>query len=96
MEQNNFKNNKIIILFSLIFGFITAIIDSIILFIKQLFGKQTNLLKENKFLDSLNFIFNIGPKSFWQNPTGLKIGRSIATLIYYIFDKDDSFKEKKN
>ncbi len=96
MEQNNFKNNKIIILFSLIFGFITAIIDSIILFIKQLFWKQTNLLKENKFLDSLNFIFNIWPKSFWQNPTWLKIWRSIATLIYYIFDKDDSFKEKKN
>ena len=95
MPNNDLQKNKIIIIFTVIIHFIVSIFNSVILFFKHLFWRQTRALKENKFLDITNFVFNIWPKSFWQNPTGLKIWRSLATFIHYIFDKEEHFKEKK-
>ncbi len=93
--HNNLSKNKIYILFKLILWFLSWIFFSIILLIKNLIWKKTQPLKENKFLDVINFLFHIWPKKFWQNPTWLKIGRSIATFLCYVFEKEDNFKEKK-
>ena len=79
----------------LIWGFFSTFFQSIGLFFSHLFGKRTQPIPENKFLDTLNFIANIGPKSFWKQPTGIKIGRSIATLIHYVFYKETHFHEKQ-
>ncbi len=93
--NNDLYKNKVFILFTLIFWFLSWIFFSIILLIKNLIWKKAYPLKENKFLDVINFIFHIWPKNFWKNPTGIKIGRSIATFLYYVFEKEDNFKEKK-
>jgi len=90
------ENNKIIIIISVIINFFKSIFLSVFLFIKHLFGFKTWPIKENKFLDILNFLFHIWPKNFWKNPTWIKIGRSIATFIHYIFYKETNFKEKNN
>lgn len=90
------RKNKIIIIFELIFNFFSSIIESVVIFIKHLFlWKKNHLLNENKFLDVINFIFHTGPKSFWKKPTWIKIWRSIATLLHYIFNKEEKFKEIK-
>lgn len=89
------ENNKIIIIFFIVINFFKSIFLSILLFFKHLFGFKTTPLQENKFLDILNFLFHIWPKSFWKKPTWLKIGRSPATFINYIFYKKTNFKEKK-
>lgn len=90
------RKNKIITLFEIVYNFLLSLFESIIIFSKQLFlWKRNHLLKENKFLDILNFIFHTGPKSFWKKPTWIKIWRSIATLLHYTFDKEDKFREIK-
>jgi len=58
-------------------------------------GKDQKPLKENTFLDIMNFFFHIGPKSFWKAPSGIKIGRSVGTFLHYIFEKKQVFIEKK-
>ncbi|EKE26092.1 MAG: hypothetical protein ACD_4C00441G0010 [uncultured bacterium (gcode 4)] len=95
MNKKDIKRNKVFILFSLVYNFIATAVQSLILFIKFIFRKQPRPIKENKFLDVLNFIFHIWPKNFWKKPTWIKIWRSIGTFIHYIFYKEDSFKEKK-
>lgn len=88
------KKNKIITLIDLVFNFIKSIIDSVRILINSLIWKK-RILKENIFLDVINFIFQTWPKMFWKKPTTIKIWRSIATLINYIFYKEEFFKEVK-
>lgn len=95
MKNKSLKENSVYILIVLIRDFLTSLFSSLILFIKVIIGHKAPPLRENRFLDSMNFVFHIGPKSFWRAPSGMKIGRSIATFLHYIFRKDESFVEKK-
>ncbi|MDD2515594.1 MAG: hypothetical protein PHF46_01990 [Candidatus Gracilibacteria bacterium] len=89
------NNNKVMIFFDLVISFFKSIFGSVSLFFSVLIGKNREVLKENKFMDTFNFLFNIGPRGFWKKPSGIKIGRSLSTFIYYIFYKDEYFKEVK-
>ncbi|EKE29436.1 MAG: hypothetical protein ACD_2C00175G0004 [uncultured bacterium (gcode 4)] len=90
------KQNKIIIIFELIFNFLRSLWESVFLFFRHLsWGKKISPLNENRFLDVMNFVLHTGPKGFWKKPSGIKIGRSIATLLHYTFDKDAKFKQIK-
>jgi len=90
------RRNKIIILLEIIYSFFISLFESIIMFLKHLFlRKKDHLLKENKFIDIINFVFNTWPKAFWKKPTWIKIWRSLATLLHYIFHKEERFKEIK-
>jgi len=95
MKKRSLKENSVAILFILIRDFFVSLFLSFVLFIKVIIGRKAPPLRENRFLDSMNFIFHIGPKSFWRTPSGVKIGRSVATLLHYIFKKDEVFVEKK-
>lgn len=89
------NENTFYILFELIKDFFISLLQSWILFVRQFSRNNQKILKENRFLDAMNFFFHIGPKSFWKAPTGIKIGRSTGTFLQYIFKKDRSFIEKK-
>gem|GEM_PF-2099946 len=53
------RRNKIIILLEIIYSFFISLFESIIMFLKHLFlRKKDHLLKENKFIDIINFVFN--------------------------------------
>jgi hypothetical protein len=68
------KQNKIIIIFELIIQFFKSIYDSIVLFTRHSAGnKKAAPLKENAFLDVMNFVLHTGPKGFWKKPSGIKI-----------------------
>lgn len=95
MPNKNLKENTVFILLNLVKSFFISLFESIILFAKNILGKDPKPLKENAFLDSMNFFFHIGPKSFWKGPSGIKIGRSISTFLHYIFKKDRAFTERK-
>lgn len=88
------EKNKIITLIDLVFNFIKSIIDSVRILINSLIWKK-RILKDNIFLDVINFIFQTWPKMFWKKPTAIKIWRSISTLINYIFYKEEFFREVK-
>ncbi|EKE28379.1 MAG: hypothetical protein ACD_3C00067G0013 [uncultured bacterium (gcode 4)] len=90
------KQNKIIIIFELAINFLRSLWESVFLFFRHLSGsKKTSPLNENRFLDVLNFVLHTGPKGFWKKPTWIKIGRSIATFLHYIFNKEEKFKQIK-
>ncbi|MDD2486865.1 MAG: hypothetical protein PHS92_00640 [Candidatus Gracilibacteria bacterium] len=93
--MKDFKKNKVIILLLIAYNFVLSVILSAILFIEHIFKKSVKPINENKFLDIMNFIFHIGPKSFWKNPTGIKIGRSLGTFIHYVFYMEEAFKETR-
>lgn len=95
MGKKPLKENTFFIILVLFKEFIASIFQSVALFVKNIFGRKTEALKENKFLDVMNFFFHIGPKSFWKAPSGIKIGRSLGTFLHYIFKKQDAFQEKK-
>ncbi|MDD5197956.1 MAG: hypothetical protein PHN60_03810 [Candidatus Gracilibacteria bacterium] len=95
MREKKLEKNTIFILMNLIKDFFISLIQSLSLLTKSLAGKSEKALKENAFLDIMNFFFHIGPKSFWKAPSGLKIGRSIGTFLHYIFEKEKTFTEKK-
>lgn len=95
MKKRSLKENSIAILFVLVRDFFVSLLLSFVLFIKVILGRKTPPLRENRFLDSLNFILHIGPKAFWKAPSGVKIGRSLATLLHYMFKKEEVFAEKK-
>jgi hypothetical protein len=95
MEKKQLKENTFFILISLVKDFLTSLIQSLSLFVRNLLRKEQKPLKENKFLDIMNFFFQIGPKSFWKAPSGIKIGRSIGTFLHYIFKKEKAFTEQK-
>lgn len=69
MQGKPLKENTFFILLLLGKDFFSSLIESILLFAKNLFGKNPGILKENTFLDSMNFFFHIGPKSFWKAPS---------------------------
>lgn len=94
-NKSPLEKNTLYILLSLVGTFFVSIWASIVLFFRTLVGKKADPIRENPFLDAMNFGLHIGPKSFWKAPSGLKIGRSLSTFIHYIFFKDDVFKEKK-
>lgn len=96
MPNKNLQENTAFILIGLVRDFLVSIFQSLVLFIRNILGKDPKPLKENAFLDSMNFFFHIGPKSFWRAPSGLKIGRSIGTFLHYIFEKQKAFREKKS
>jgi len=90
------KKNKIILIFELVFNFFKSLFLSISLLIRNIsWNKKLKPIPENKFLDAMNFLFQIWPKSFWKKPSWIKIGRSLATFLNYIFNKELNFKEKK-
>ena len=88
-------DNTFFILLNIGKDFFISLLQSFSLFMRHLFGKSPGPLKENTFLDIMNFFFHIGPKSFWKAPSGIKIGRSIGTFLHYIFNKDQVFTERK-
>ncbi|MDD5377019.1 MAG: hypothetical protein PHH16_02770 [Candidatus Gracilibacteria bacterium] len=96
MGKKTLKENVFFILIRLLKDFFVSLIQSLRLFIGNLAGSDQRALKENAFLDAMNFFFHTGPKSFWKAPSGIKIGRSIGTFLHYIFKKDQAFLEKKN
>lgn len=89
------KENTFFILLSLIKDFFVSLFQSLSLFVRNLAGENQKALKENTFLDMMNFFFHIGPKSFWKAPSWIKIGRSVGTFLHYIFKKEEAFIEKK-
>lgn len=95
MHKKGLKENTFFILIVLIKDFFLSLAQSVELFVRNLIGKDQKTLKENAFLDTLNFFFHIGPKSFWKAPSGIKIGRSIGTFLHYVFKKEKSFTEKR-
>lgn len=95
MNKNNIKDNKIILLLLIAYNFVWSIIFATILFVRHLFKKSPKIIPENKFMDILNFLFHIWPKSFWKKPNWIKIWRSISTFIHYAFYKNEVFKERK-
>lgn len=89
------QTNVILTFLILVISFLKSLFQSVGLFFRSLVtGKPLPVIPENPFLDVCNFILQAGPRSFWKRPTGIKIGRSIATLIAYIFDKDATFQKK--
>ena len=94
MDKTPLEKNSIYCLILFIRDFLGSVFQSIVLFFRAIIGKNPRPLAENRFLDGMNFALHIGPKGFWKAPSGLKIGRSPATLIHYIFAKDDHFQEK--
>lgn len=96
MWKKQLRENTFFILIVLVKEFTLSIIQSITLFVKSLLGRKSGMLRENKFLDVMNFFFQIGPKSFWKAPSWIKIGRSVSTFLHYIFKKERVFSEKKN
>ncbi|MDD2916887.1 MAG: hypothetical protein PHH70_03530 [Candidatus Gracilibacteria bacterium] len=95
MSKKQLRENTFFIILILIKEFISSLIESVILFTKNIFGYKPDILRDNKFLDVMNFFFHIGPRSFWKAPSGIKIGRSIGTFLHYIFKKEKVFTEKK-
>lgn len=95
MREKRLRENVFFILIRLIKDFFVSLMQSLGLFARNLVGKDQKALKENAFLDMMNFFFHIGPKSFWKAPSGIKIGRSIGTFLHYIFEKEKTFAEKK-
>jgi hypothetical protein len=89
------KENTFFILTNLVKNFFVSLLESIYIFLKYFGGKNPSALKENTFLDVMNFFFHIGPKAFWKAPSWLKIGRSASTLLHFIFKKEQVFIEKK-
>lgn len=95
MQKKQLKENTFFIFILLIKDFFISLVQSLGLFVQNLVEREQKPLKENKFLDSVNFFFQIGPKSFWKAPSGIKIGRSISTFLHYIFKKEEMFIEKR-
>lgn len=89
------KENTFFIFLLLIKNFFVSLVESFQLFAKSIVWKEPGTMKENTFLDTMNFFFHIGPKSFWKAPSWIKIGRSIGTFLHYIFKKEQVFLEKK-
>lgn len=94
MKKTSLQENLVYVFLCLIRDFFTSLIASIALFVRSLLGKKAPPLKENVFLDSMNFFLHIGPKSFWKAPSGIKIGRSASTFLHYVFRKKESFQER--
>jgi len=53
------KRNSILVLLSLIFGFFAVVFLAIPRFFGAIIGKPQKPIKENSFLDALNFAANI-------------------------------------
>jgi hypothetical protein len=96
MHKKSLKENTFFILLVLVKDFFLSVFESLGLFAKNLFEDSPKPLKENSFLDTMNFFFHIGPKSFWKAPSGIKIGRSLGTFLHYILKKNEAFLEKKS
>jgi prepilin-type N-terminal cleavage/methylation domain-containing protein len=89
------RKNVFFILFGLITGFTLSFFGSIRLFFVSLFSSNARPLRENEFLKVMDFTLNAGPRSFWRFPTAIKIGRSIATFLSFVFDRNRAFTIKK-
>lgn len=86
------SKNKVLILMYLLYDLVISIITSVFL----LFTKDNNSFKNNSIITFIHFILHIWPKSFWNNPSGIKIWRSIWTLINFIFYRENNFYSKKD
>jgi len=93
MKKTDLQKNSVYIFLVLVWDFFVSIASSAKLFVRSLLGKKAENLPENSFLDSLNFILQIGPRSFWRRPSGIKIGRSLSTLLHYVFAREKAFRE---
>ncbi len=96
MDTNTPKNhrrNTLLTCTSLIGDIVRSTTESVGLLTRSILGRPTRPLRENSFLDLLHFIVYTGPKAFWRKPTGIKMGRSLATLLHYIFHRDRHFHE---
>lgn len=69
MPSKKLRENSLFIVFSIIGGCIDSLGKSVMLIGKNILGKHTGPLKENTFLDMMNFSLHIGPKSFWKAPS---------------------------
>lgn len=65
--------------------FLLSFILSIPRSLMMLFGKKTNVSRDNFFYSFLDFIFRLWPKYFWKKPTGMKLGSFFADLYRYLF-----------
>ena len=92
MQKSPLPDNKIFVLFETLFGFFVSTIKSIFMVFHSLFRtKEVKPLAPNRFLELLHFIFVSGPKHFWKKPTALAMGRSLSTLLHFIFERDKKF-----
>lgn len=94
-KERKVQNNTVLIAASFAFHFFSSLFDSVILFGRVLLGNKQKKLKDNRFLQTLDFVLYHAPKTFWKKPTAIKMGRSVATFIHYVFHKEQVFLEKE-
>jgi hypothetical protein len=46
----------------------------------------------NECFEILNFIFHTAPRQFWACPNALSVGRSMGSLIGFIFYREECFE----
>ncbi|HRI35871.1 MAG TPA: hypothetical protein PK765_02105 [bacterium] len=87
------RENTVIILFSLGLQFVLSVFQSLKLLMLAAIGRDPGPIPPNHLLESMNFALRTGPAKFWRRPTAIKMGRSIATFIRYVFYREKSFRE---
>jgi hypothetical protein len=88
------RKNTLVTLAALVAGFFVTAGRSFSGLSRALMGKPVQPLRENSFLDALNFTLHTGPRGFWRKPSGLRAGRALSTFVHYVFFKDASFRRK--
>lgn len=88
------QTNRWIIIAQICIDAIYSAIASLRLMWSTVTTNKIVALKPNRFFGLIDFIARSGPKNFWKFPTGIRMGRSIATLLRYIFELDRSFSKK--
>lgn len=88
------RRNTLVTTAALAAGFFAAAWFSLSALVRALAGRPVGPVKENRFLDALNFTLHTGPRGFWRKPSGLRAGRALSTFVHYVFFKDASFRRK--
>jgi prepilin-type N-terminal cleavage/methylation domain-containing protein len=69
------------------------VIESARLLFSAALRSDARPIRPNRLLEILHFMAYTGPKKFWRKPTAIKMGRSLATFIRYVFYRETSFRE---
>ncbi len=88
------RPNSVLVLLALAGGFLASFWQSLAAFVRALAGKAPVPVREGKFWETLNFALHSGPRGFWRRPSALRAGRSVSTLLHFVFFKDASFRRK--
>lgn len=88
--MHDFRKNSIFRLVSLIANFIKKSFQTVQFL---LFGLKSR--EDTTDYQLLHHLLQTGPKSFYQLPTAIKAGRSIASFFLLLFSNHDFIADKK-